>query len=1091
MTMHSHRIIQPLDGPWRLILDPNDVGLKEAWYSTPPALAGIDVEVPSVWDLWVPDYDGVGWYFREFEADLAVVEQYSELRFEAADYYAEVWLNGVRLGDHEGGYTPFALESSGALRPGTNRLAVRIVDPHGPEGYGPFKPQEIPTAKEGGYFSFAGLWGSVALVGLHEAHIQDVYIQPDVRRGRLTVTVTAAAAGRARLAIEGTSHTAEGPPGTMAVSFPDHETWSPENPKLYRLLCEYLVDGQVVDTLDVRFGMREFTVKDNQFHLNNRPIFVRAVLHQPDYARTLAAPESPELARRELELAKAAGFNMVRLHIKTAPRITLDLADEIGLLLYEEPPIGWIRKSPQLRERCEREVREMILRDRNHPSVVLWGMLNESGNAGYVTQGGAQTIKDGLCALARRLDPSRLIIDDSGGVNGTREPARFMRPYHEELEPYDDLHVYQRAPVDTYIDQYYLNNGDPDKLYFLSEFGFGGMEDLGDVIDQYGPDKSRWKDARFLTRMLEAAQQGFADRELDRVFGDFAGLTAAARELQCDAARHHIDAIRANSKTAGYCYTQLCDAGHEFCAGVLDRWRRPKPVFDTLKEVQAPIRPIIQAQRTNLTLRGEVAVTVFLANEPRLEGHADLSLQVIGPTNQVLWKKKRSIRIPRHGKELWSGMISASGSPGVHQFVVRLMQGLKVLGQSALDFHVSPPVQPCDVPVHVLDPQHVWQGPCTRLATAESIGAPIHIIPPLANTIRAYPDNDLAQVLAQVEDGAVAIVFEPPDDWNDLADVLDPSIRATSKDAVGAFLGMYHYVKLHPVFEGLPARGLMRQPYRNVVPAKTFLESSDEDICGTFDATPIAQGHYMMGQADWWGSDILVQRYGAGRIVFTHLRILEQLGEDPVADRLWTNMLRHFARRSVPSDEPQPLHQHAVEWLRQERTRNVRRWMVIGEFPNWGGAGHDTAYPPEHAIDFSATYPGWYRALQWRPWFTLAAKNHVLELQEALSPIFEYYPRFDHGTAYAYAEFTMDRRQSAVMKLGLQDATKVWLNGALVYECLDQIPHDQFKEDAAPVFIKQGRNTILVKVSKIPGPFRFAVDFESSDAQPMAITWWK
>ena len=84
----------------------------------------------------------------------------------------------------------------------------------------------------------------------------------------------------------------------------------------------------MVDETWLRFGMREFTVKENRFYLNNHPIFVRAVLHQPDYARSLAAPESTELARRELQHAKDAGFNMVRLHIKTAPKITLELADE-------------------------------------------------------------------------------------------------------------------------------------------------------------------------------------------------------------------------------------------------------------------------------------------------------------------------------------------------------------------------------------------------------------------------------------------------------------------------------------------------------------------------------------------------------------------------------------------------------------------------------------------------------------------------------------------------------------------------------------------------------------------------------------------
>lgn len=1072
-------------------MDPADVGVKDGWFAAPPDAEALRVCVPSVWDRWVPDYDGVGWYFHEFNVDSAWLQHHVVLHFEAVDYYAEVWVNGVRTGDHEGGYTPFAFCVTSHLRPDKNLLAVRVIDPHGPEGYGNFRPREIPSAKENGYWSFAGIWGDVSIECMPRAHIEDIFILPDIRRKRINVQATTSQSGVLRLGIDGTPFAAEGTPGALTLDFPDFELWSPDNPKCYTLTAEFDSDDGLIDSVSVRFGMREFTVKDKRFCLNNRPIFIKAALFQPDYPRSLAAPESVEMARREIELAKEAGFNMLRLHIKTAPRITLDLADELGMLIYEEPPIGWIKNSAFMKTRCENEVREMILRDRNHPSVVIWGMLNETGNADYVTGGGAQLIKKDLARLARSLDPTRVIIDDSGGVNACREPSRMMRPYRDALEPYDDLHIYQRAPVDYDIESYYRRNGDPDMLYFLSEFGFGGPEDLDDVIAQYGDEKDLLKDARFLAAMRDAGKQGFMERGLDRLFGDFSGFLAAARELQCDAARFQIDAIRANPKTAGYCYTQLSDAGHEFCAGVLDRWRRPKPVFEVMKRVQSALRPIIQIMQTNLTPRQEVPVSVLLANEARLEGRAILSLQVIGPTNQVLWKKRREVKIPRHGKELWSGAVGASGSAGLHRFVVRLIQGAHVIAESETELYVFDPVPPTDVRINVLDPKNEWQPRCHRFARPESILAPIHVIPPIANTIRGYPDNELMQILAQVKGGAVALFFSPPDDWNDLADHLDPSLRATPKDAVGGFLPACHYVKMHPVFDALPTRCLMRQPYKNIVPAKTFLETGDEDICGTFDTTPIASGHYMTGETRWWGSDILVRRYGAGRIVMTHLRVIEHLGQDPAADRLFVNLLNHFGRRSMPSDAPLATHQKAVEWLRAERNQRTRRWMVIGEFPNWGGNGHFAVYPPEHTIDFNAVYPGWYKAIGWKQWFTRAADGHKLDLQEAFSPVFEYYPRFDHATAYAYAEFTCDRRQEARAKIGVQNAMKVWVNGSLVHESNSQIPHDQFGSECAPCFIKQGRNTLLVKCSKIPGPFRFSIDFEATGRDPLQLVWWK
>jgi hypothetical protein len=1093
--MHTTRETLSLEGAWRLAVDPQDAGVAEGWADGPEPSGAIDVQVPSVWDRWIPDYDGVGWYFKEFDAPPHFLDRPCRLHFDAADYHATVYLNGTRLGEHEGGYTPFYFAVEAHLRAGANRLAVRIVDPHGPEGFGDFGLREIPSAKEVGYYGFAGLWGGVRLESLPGAHVTDVFVQPDVRRRRIAVAVECAGGTAVRIQVAGTPHAAEGAPGTLHLEFPDFEPWCPEQPVLYTLITEVIDGGTVSDRMETRFGMREFTIKDNRFHLNNRPIFLKGVLLQPDYPRTLACPESRDVARRELELVKAAGFNLVRTHIKTPCPVTLELADELGLLIYEEPPIGWIKASPRMRERCEREVREMILRDRNHPSVVIWGMLNETGNAKYVTGGGAQSIKEELCRIARALDPTRIVIDDSGGTNATREPARFMRPFRDELEPYDDLHIYQRAPVDQDIERYFRHNGQPGQLCFLSEFGFGGPEDLADVLAQYGDERETLKDARCVAKMLEASERGFAERGLDRIFADFSGFLKAARELQADAARHQVDAIRANAKWAGYCYTQLADAGHEFCAGLLDRWRRPKPVLETFKKLHQPLRPLIQMPRTNLTPREQVPVTVLLLNEARLEGMADLSLQVVGPTNQVLWKKRRAVKLPKSGKELWTGSIGASGSTGTHKFVVRILLQNRIVAENSVEFFVYKPVEATDIKVHVLDGDPAATRKIAAWCKLEHVRAPIHIVPPLANTIRGYPDNELLQILAQVEEGAIAVFLSPPDDWNDLADRIDPGIRATPKDAVGGFLPVAHYVKLHPIFEGLPSRGLMRQPYRNVVPEKTFLESGDEDICGAYDTTPIAAGEYMMDQTTWWGNDLLIRRLGSGRVVFTHLRLLEWLNEDPLAQRLFVNLLQHLSRRSVPPETILPPRKEPVEWLRRELVERTRKWMVIGEFPNWDSAGHHTAYPPEQAVELGGTYPGWYRAVSWRPWYARWNEEPELkwrlDLQQACAPVYQYYPRFDHGTGYAYAEFVSDKRQEVRFDLGVQNAMKVWLNGTLVHESDYQVPHDQVRWERATGWIKQGRNTLLVKCSKNPGPFRFSLDLDPVGKETLALKWWR
>ena len=139
-----------------------------------------------------------------------------------------------------------------------------------------------------------------------------------------------------------------------------------------------------------------------------------------------------------------------------------------------------------------------------------------------------------------------------------------------------------------------------------------------------------------------------------------------------------------------------------------------------------------------------------------------------------------------------------------------------------------------------------------------TINAPIHIVPPLANTIGGYPDNDLAQILAAVHDGAVALLFSPPDDWNDFAEFFDEDIRATGESISEAAASTATYARLHPVFNELPAPGLLSNTYAGVAPRKFFQERSEEDIAGAIRFKAPSQDVAV-------GPTILVRRYGGGR----------------------------------------------------------------------------------------------------------------------------------------------------------------------------------------------------------------------------------
>lgn len=997
--MMEERLLRVPARGWR-IAPQTDAGTVEEWSAHGALPEGArDANFPCMIDRPI-------WLFADVDApDARIV-------LRGFGVSASVWINGARIGPAAPVHCRHAVQLTGA-----GRVALRIEP----------------------YSKFAWLEG-VSAANSPNIPIHRVVIQPDLRRKRITVAVKRPAGAAVCIGIEDTPHSLTTDADSVFLEFPDFTPWTPDAPKLYVLRCELFQDSQTVDVFRSRFGMREFTIKEDRFSLNGRLIYLKGANYSPLFDPSVSGWAWVDRVRREVAAARHAGFNFLRVVDAPAPEFLLDAADELGMLIGEGPAsLG------------AAHFEDLFHRDANRPSVVMWTFTDDD--------------KENIIHAAASLDPSRVAITIPTPERGGAHAARYSRAYRETVEDFDGPWIHLGGPADRLGELYYENIGNPDRPVFISDFGYAGH---GASI---GPSHA------------ESVAAEFQKRDLGRIFQSVEGFAAVTAELQAQIVSDQLAALRANTKTAGYCYGRLADRPGETQCGLLDAFGHPKLALEVARRAHAPLLPVIHMPQTNLIVRQDAPVEVLLLNEERLEGRVDLSLQVVGPTEQVLWKKRRSVNLPKHGKELWAGTISASGSAGPHRFVVRLIAANRVIAEAGREFHVFEPVGHSNVEVHVLDPLNEWSERCERLARLSSFQAPVHIIPPLANTIRAYPDNDLAQVLGQVRDGAVAIMFSPPPDWNDLAAVIEPELGWARYAPGPGVRGAHHYAKLHPVFEGLPARCLLGSAYRNVLPPFAFIDFGEDDICGGVDLARSG------GPA--WFNNVLIRRYGGGRVVFTHLRILEHLGQDPVADRLFVNLLKHLARRSLPAIGVLPVHQRAVEWMRAQRLEHLRRWMIIGPFPNWGGAGHDAAYPPELAADFEGTYPGWYRAVRWKRWYSRGEQNHEIDLTEALAPVHLAGSSGDWATAYAYAEFAVDRRVNGEVVVESDGPVKVWLNGELAGRRDDYPRSAERVETTTAPFFRQGRNTLLIKTSKAPGPFRLVCRLACRADNPPDIKWWR
>ena len=425
-----------LDGDnWLLSPDPKNVGRQERWFQAPQPDAK-RTKAPWIIQDAFPGYHGVAWYWREFTAPARGHPQGRWLlRFWAVDYKAEVWLNAARLGEHEGGETPFVLDATDALKPGeANLLAVRVLNPtHQPiDGIvlneTPHRNKALPYTS-GNAWDQGGIIDSVELVSAPAVRIEDLFVRPDSKTGllRLQAAVQNAAGRAVRGRIEfAVAPAASGetlvtarldrqwPPGQvlaetqLRVAGP--RLWELNDPYLYRVTARVAADGaDSFDERSVRCGFRDFRFQDGYFRLNGRRLYLRCSHTGNCCPIGLELPHDPDLLRRDLINAKAMGFNAIRFIAGVARRHQLDLCDDIGLMVYEESYAGWcLADSPKMAERYDESVLGMVRRDRNHPSLTMWGLLNETPD-GPVFRHAVSV----LPAL-RALDDTRLVMLNSG-----------------------------------------------------------------------------------------------------------------------------------------------------------------------------------------------------------------------------------------------------------------------------------------------------------------------------------------------------------------------------------------------------------------------------------------------------------------------------------------------------------------------------------------------------------------------------------------------------------------------------------------------------------------------------------------------------
>jgi beta-galactosidase/beta-glucuronidase len=373
------------------------------------------------------------WYRRTFGLDSSWQGDRILLHFNAVDYQATVWINGRFAGGHEGGHTPFGLDITEHLEPGADQEVVVLAKDDPAELDKPRGKQDWLDQRHSIWYPrTTGIWQEVWLEPVPAVRIESVRITPSVSDFAIDLeVVTSGTAPGMALSVKAEKDEVLLCSDTWTLTdrrirrrihFPDPGIddareaflWSPENPNLIDLTLALNDHAGPVDEVSMYTALRSIDVRDGKFHLNGRPYFLRMVLDQGYWEESLLAAPDGGALKRDVELAKAMGFNGVRKHQKVEDPRYLYWADRLGLLVWSELPSAY-SFTPASIARLTREWLEVLQRDYNHPCIVAWVPFNESWGVPELPVSASQRhLVEALYHLAKSFDSSRPVVGNDG-----------------------------------------------------------------------------------------------------------------------------------------------------------------------------------------------------------------------------------------------------------------------------------------------------------------------------------------------------------------------------------------------------------------------------------------------------------------------------------------------------------------------------------------------------------------------------------------------------------------------------------------------------------------------------------------------------
>ena len=438
-----------LNGRWDFALDARNEGEGGGWMRG-QLPSPRQILVPFSWGSalsGVPDSADIGWYART----ITIPEQWRGRRVYlvvgASDWRTTAWLDGAKVGEHQGGYTPFSVElTAGARHGAAQRLVLRVDD----------SPHAFKLEGKQGYGKARGVWQTIYLEARGSNPLEAVHFTPDIARGTVAVNARLAEPAARDLTLRIAVTNAAGVPAVthriprgqrsarLTLRVPNARLWSLEDPFLHEVSASVGGPGVVTDSLRTYFGMRSISVVDlpgtrhPYVALNGKPVYLQLALDQAYHPTGFYTFPSDSFTRMEILRARQIGLNGLREHIKIETPRKLYWADKLGMLIMADVPNWWGPPTDTAFREHEVAMRAMIDRDYNHPSIFSWVAFNEAwglvtkvdGKDVYLPETQRRVVE--AYRLAKSLDATRL-VEDNSPCCGRGHTETDINSWHEYL----------------------------------------------------------------------------------------------------------------------------------------------------------------------------------------------------------------------------------------------------------------------------------------------------------------------------------------------------------------------------------------------------------------------------------------------------------------------------------------------------------------------------------------------------------------------------------------------------------------------------------------------------------------------------------